>query len=326
MSKLMLVDKINHRFKQMTGNSNQASGLTVCLEHIKKSLKGVVRIEVDNVDHIAYGIQKFKPKIVLVQSIWMSEEQMNDLRRRYPKTRFYTHIHSSPAFFAVEGYGFQRIMEAHRAGFGIVTNSKGLHEIIKGSVLLPNLYASDMWDRLPKDNSTLDIACLGSLRPFKNQVIQAAAAIKYAESKGKKLRFYVNMGRNEGGAEIKMSLMGLFSLYKEGGHQLISVPWKTHEEVIQFLRTMDLGMQVSMTESFNLVAADYVAAGIPLIVSEQIDWVYWSCRAHLDDTASIVSTIERVLEHGDGLANLNRRLLGVHNEGARKAWEAFIDS
>jgi hypothetical protein len=36
---------------------------------------------------------------------------------------------------------------------------------------------------------------------------------------------------------------------------------------------LDLGMQVSFTESFNIVTADLITAKIPMIVSDDIDWM-----------------------------------------------------
>jgi hypothetical protein len=35
---------------------------------------------------------------------------------------------------------------------------------------------------------------------------------------------------------------------------------------------MDIGMQVSFSETFNIVAADMLVAGVPLVTSNEIPW------------------------------------------------------
>jgi hypothetical protein len=38
---------------------------------------------------------------------------------------------------------------------------------------------------------------------------------------------------------------------------------------------MDIGMQVSFSESFNIVTADFVTAKIPIVASDDIYWMPW---------------------------------------------------
>jgi len=44
-----------------------------------------------------------------------------------------------------------------------------------------------------------------------------------------------------------------------------------HSDFISIVKSMDIGMQVSLSESFNIVAADFVSNGIPLVGSPDIE-------------------------------------------------------
>jgi len=44
-----------------------------------------------------------------------------------------------------------------------------------------------------------------------------------------------------------------------------------HNDFIRVVKSMDIGMQVSLSESFNIVAADFVSNGVPLVGSPDIE-------------------------------------------------------
>ena len=63
-----------------------------------------------------------------------------------------------------------------------------------------------------ENKSTIDIGAYGAIRPLKNQLLQALAAIKFAESIGKTLRFHINITRIENnGDPVLKNLRNLFS-------------------------------------------------------------------------------------------------------------------
>ena len=95
-----------------------------------------------------------------------------------------------------------------------------------------------------------------------------------------------------------------------------------HKEFVEFLTTMHMGMQVSLSESFNIVAADYVAAGIPMVVSEEIEWADSECWAPTGDP-KIISLIMNKAKYS---VENNRSSLSIHNQEAIKKWENFCDS
>lgn len=318
----ILIEKINHRFKRITQSKDQATGLSVCLDMIAKSVPGIMKIEVDDVEHIIIALQRYRPKNVLIQAIWVSKESLMMLKSKFPKTNIYIHIHSKIPFLAAEGHAMIRINEAFESGCGVVVNNELTHHAIPGSTYLPNIYAAKIQDRGPvwdPKKETFDVICGGSLRPMKNHLSQAIAAIKAADKFKKKLRFHVNMGRNEGGDDIKMNLLGLFQRFKN--HELISIPWMSHSEFINYCGKMDVGMQVSMSESFNIVAADYVAAGISMVVSPEIEWAHPVSVVNPGDVDAIANRMFCMPS-----SILSRHSLNNFSENSKKIWSQFNEA
>ena len=317
---VLIIERVNHRFQRMT-NSRQASGLSVCLNLIKSADSRISVIQVENMEHIHLAISRFKPTKVILEALWASEEQLKVLVKRYPSKKFYVHIHSNIPFLACEGSSFMRIAEAYNQGVGIIFNNKRSADCFRGAIYLPNVYSIPFLAiKKESEKEHIDIVCAGSMRLMKNQVAQAMASIIYAESIGKKLRFHCNMGRSEGGAEVIAALKGLFFIHKS--HELVDMPWMNHSEFINYLSEMDMGLQVSMSESFNIVAADYCTAGIPMVVSEEIEWADDNCKAPTGDPIAIAQLMSGA-HHSIGY---NRYNLRNYSNEARQMWSDFCDS
>jgi hypothetical protein len=122
----------------------------------------------------------------------------------------------------------------------------------------------------------------------------------------------------EGNGE--QALKNLRSLFPIRGHQLVEHPWLNHGEFLELVSTMDLGMQVSLTESFNIVAADFVARGVPIVVSTDIAWMPKMTQADPCSPASMREALERVWGLRHLIGALGAEGLRTHNERAREAW------
>lgn len=320
---VLLIEKINHRFKRMTG-TKQSSGLSVCLDMIVNRVSGVNIARVDNIIQLDHSIQKYKPKKVVIEAIWVGENDLKILREKYPRKQFFIHIHSNIPFLSCEGYAVQRIAEANKQGVGVIFNSLRAAQAFKESVYLPNIYNQVPVNNNKKHRSTGDInvACGGSIRPMKDPVSQALGAILYADNIGKKLIFHANIGRSEGGDEIKTSLKSIFSMNPK--HDLVTIPWKEHKDFIEFLRSMDFGLQVSLSESFNIVAADYVAANIPMIVSDEIEWAHETSKVPPGDPIAIANKMDYLSNNDNSLKNIEE--LNKFSNNSVLLWEEFRDS
>lgn len=315
---VLLLERVNHKFQLMT-KSKQKSGLSICLGMISKSVPGVHRVYVENLEHVELAIQRFNPKKIVFEALWASQHDISTLKAKYPRIKIYLHLHSNIPFLACEGYAMAKILESQRLGVGIICNDSRAAASL-GGICLPNIYHTKTEAPERQSNEDLNVIIAGSMRPMKNHLIQAIAAIRYAESIDKKLRLHVNMGRSEGGGEVAANFKYLFMMHY--GHELISIPWMDHGDFIRFLSTMDIGLQVSMSESFNIVAADYAYAHLPMVVSSEVRWAADECKA---DPGCSDDIMEKMAQSSDWtLKNLDG--LEAHNFEAKKLWGQFVAS
>jgi hypothetical protein len=194
----------------------------------------------------------------------------------------------------------------------------------------PNIYFPKQLDKkmLSKniliDKNALNIGCFGALRVLKNHAQQAMWAMDFAESLGKKMHFHVNISEHEQ-REAGPVLRNMRAMFSSSNHKLIEHPWYEHKDFINVIRHMDMGMQVSFTETFNIVAADFVNAGIPIVVSNEIKFVNPICRAEPTRKNSVISalicanSIFRKL-----LCKWNKILLDNHNKQSVTQWLNII--
>lgn len=176
-----------------------------------------------------------------------------------------------------------------------------------------------------KKSNYINISCFGAIRPLKNHLSQALAAIQFANQKNKHLRFHINATRQEQqGQNILKNLRSLFDHLKD--HQLVEHPWMEHSDFMQVLsEQIDLGMQVSFTETYNIVAADHIAAGVPVVTSSEVRFVLPIFHAQPNSIPSMVSKLNRVwiLRHC-GIISVNRWLLDRNNRQSKQAWNNSI--
>jgi len=64
---------------------------------------------------------------------------------------------------------------------------------------------------------------------------------------------------------------------------------------MKLVSSMDLGLQVSFTETFNIVAADFVVNRVPIVTSNEIEWSEPLLQADPTDSSSIVKAMERAI-------------------------------
>jgi hypothetical protein len=58
---------------------------------------------------------------------------------------------------------------------------------------------------------------------------------------------------------------------------------------------MDLNMQASFSETFCLICADSVAEGVPVVVSDSIEWTPHRWHANVDDAMDIARVASSLL-------------------------------
>ncbi len=298
---------------------------------------------VDN-NYIDCEVAEYRPTHVVIEALWVVPEKIDILAQLYPEVKWIIRLHSDLPFLSNEGIAIDWIVRcAAIENVTVAANSllaqHDLRKVIYSAypylsedaleakiAYLPNFYPiHNMKMRDPLFHSDeLNIGCFGAIRPLKNNLIQAVAAIEYADRHGLRLRFHINGSRNEQGGDN--NLKNLTALFHTSRHELVSHPWMPHEEFLRVLARMSLSMCVSFTETFCIVAADSVALGVPTLVSKAINWASPLCTAATTDTESITRGIDRVLHPILGRlgAYHNRCRLRNQCDTAREVWLRYF--
>jgi len=280
---------------------------------------------VDNND-IDREVTQNHPDIVVIEALWVVPEKFDILYRLHPSVQWVIRIHSEIPFLAQEGIAVKWLFEyLQHQKVSIAFNSKDtLRDFRKlldpeRLLYLPNYFPLVSYER-HSGKMDLHVGCFGAIRPLKNQLIQAMAAIQYTDLLGETLYFHMN-ARVEGGQEV---IKNLRSLFDNTRHTLVEHEWMSHRQFQHVLSLMDISMCVSLSETFCLVAADSVSVGVPLVCSAEVPWASRLSVAETTDIRSIVDTMVRVTRFKGLTEYLNRRGLYSYNRRSKKIWLEFI--
>lgn len=323
-----------------TGLYNSASFMHDML--LESGVNSEMTVVLDN-NCIDREVTKHKPTHVIIEALWVVPSKFSVLCKLHPNVNWIIRLHSETPFLANEGMAFDwigdyssfdNVIIAANAPRALVevrefikTKSKLCDKCLERKVIyLPNYYPQEYKFKFFKyEKEYIDISCFGAIRPLKNHVIQALAAIKFAEKIGKKLRFHINTGRVEQkGDSVLNNLKGIFGHLTETGHQLVNHSWTPREEFINICRRMDIGMQVSFSETFNIVAADLVTQGVPVVGSNELPWINKLFSTDATSTNKIYKKL--LLTYKFPLFNnvTNQYLLHRYTNKTKKIWVNYF--
>lgn len=246
-------------------------------------------------------VTKYNPDIIVLEALWVTPAKLQELIniKRHQQRRWVIRIHSKAPFLANEGIATAWIKDYTRINSSrifIAPNTQELTKQFKAVfpkgrfITLPNLYQLKNIQFEKKEYSpTIDVGCFGAIRPMKNQYQQAIAAIDFANKNNLNLRFHINSTRIEqNGNNVLKNIRLLF----KDKHELVEHGWMTHSEFLKVISQMDFGCQVSLSESFNIVSADFVQAGVPIVVSDDIEWMPNVLKVSPTDYDSIIQKMK----------------------------------
>jgi len=174
-------------------------------------------------------------------------------------------------------------------------------------------------------DSTINIACFGAVRPLKNHLIQAHAALRFAREHNLKLRFHINGGRLEmKGEPMLNNLMGMFQQLHDQGHTLVNHEWRPREQFLELCSTMDIGMQVSLSETFNIVSADLINQGVPVVGSSEIPWGAGIFCADPVSSQDIYAKLCRTYNWPQFNVNYHQYKLNRYTNKTQKVWTNYF--
>lgn len=288
-------------------------------------------------------VTRFNPDIVIIEAFWVVPEKFDVLCKLHPNVKWIIRNHSRLPFLANEGIAIDWALKyAAYANVFISSNALDTNEEFRCLIAtaypnmthdelalkcpyLPNYYpVDDKFKKVERSDrrhkAVIDVGCFGAVRPLKNHLIQATAAIKYANKVGKKLRFHINATRIENkGDEVLKNLRLLFSHLP---HELVEHEWLPHDQFLDQIESIDIGLQVSYSETYNIVAADMVSRCVPVITSDQIEWVSSLFYADPNNSDEIADKMERAWTYGfiTPFYCTNRGKLRESNQLAEHQW------
>lgn len=289
-------------------------------------------VEVQDNNAIDREVTAYRPTHCILEAFWVVPEKFDVLMPLHPDVQWIVRDHSETPFLAQEGSPFSWVPGLMQRGVEIMCNSRrAQHDMqtiardldISPEIVTygPNHYPLGPFHLPPmaaNDNCCCDplikVSCFGAVRPLKNHMTQAIAALEFARRIGRELRFHINAGRVEGGGGPALRSMRAIL-----GHRLVEHPWMEHDEFVAMIATMDLSLQVSFSETFNIVTADAVQGLVPVVVSSEVPWL--SSYAHADPTDAMDiahamerAWCERIMRAGVQWAELfawNSRVAGI---------------
>jgi len=290
-----------------------SSGLYNSVKFVSDMLKNTqiqskIHIANDNND-IDREVKEYRPNYVIIEALWVVPEKFAVLQKLHPLVKWIVRIHSELPFIAGEGIAMSWIGEymKHR-NVMVACNAPRMLEQMKfytslassnynyKVIYLPNYYPTAFKQKTQHFSSgdIIHIGCFGAVRPLKNHLTQALASIEFATRINKTLHFHVNSDRLEMNGEPALrNLVGLFENISKKGHCLIHHTWQPHEEFKQTCATMDIGLQVSFSETFNIVSADLISQGVPILSSNELPWI---TKGSACDPTSSKDIVEKLLE------------------------------
>jgi hypothetical protein len=324
-----------------TGLFNSASFVNDML--LSQGIESHLEVAIDNncIDRI---VTKHRPTHVIIEALWVVPEKFAILQKLHPNVKWIIRLHSEMPFMAGEGMamdwlgdysGFKNIVVG-------INSPRMLREIRlylkhrnkwsdsqteEKVIYLPNFYPQDYkTKKLDKTKDTIDIGCFGAVRLLKNHLLQAYAALEFADKIGKKLRFHINAGRIEmQGQPVLHNLLGLFEQLSTTGHQLINHQWAPREDFLKICATMDIGMQCNFSETFNIVSADLISQGIPIVGTKEIPWLVQPYCADPTDSNDMVNKLSLTYKWAWMNVKTNQIALTSYTSNTKKIWNKYFE-
>jgi hypothetical protein len=332
MTRVLFILK-RHGYGRSFGLANSCEFVARALRH-----EGVAAhvVEVTDNNCIDREVHRYQPTHVIIEAIWVVPGKFRQLMHLHPRVNWTVRIHSNMPFLSMEGVAIDWLRHyANLPGrMRIAANSEKIIGDLRQSIglpleHLPNIYAPVFVDEdcpsrvKPRQCRDVDIGCFGAIRPLKNHLQQAAGAMIYANENGLALKFHINATRVEQRAESVAK--NLEALFKHTPHTLVKHPWLSHAEFVELVKEMDCGMQVSFSETFNIVAADFVNSEVPFVGSAEIPWLSSGSIAAPTDGPGMAKHIHRVIR-SKHIVRKNKSLLLRDSQKALTTWLEYLDT
>ena len=325
-----------------TGLLNSATYLNELLNEM--NIVSNIELAIDNncIDRL---VTKHRPTHVIIEALWVVPSKFLILCHLHKTVKWIIRFHSEMPFLACEGIAMQWMIKYSLFPNLIIgINAKRLlrecetiiniknnfdNEKLKEKVIyLPNYYKFNCIPHakmINKEKEYIDICSFGAIRPLKNQLIQAFSAIEFAKKIGKKLRYHINATRVEtNGLAVYHNIKGLFTELENENFTLVEHTWKNKTEFLQLCSQMDIGLQVSFSETFNIVGCDLLSQGVPIVFSNDIPWSKNQFNANPTDSVDITEKLMLAYENEEENVLTHLVQLQIFLDETKNEWYSYF--
>lgn len=317
-------------------------------------------VDANGIDRV---ITRFRPSMCFIEAIWVTPEKIKELAKIHKNVRFVVRVHSMVPFFVSEGMVFDWLNEymelrKHGVKISISCNNKrllkDLSTIYSDVSYTPNIYklkpehchiAEEVIEdikeiigdvkelvhdinhlfHIEKHDHILNVGGFGALRLMKNHCQEAIWTIQFANKHNKTLHFHINVSGHEQN-EASPVLKNLRNIFKTTKHKLIEHTWLQHHDFLKLVKQMSFCLQLSMTETFDICAADSVFCNIPIIVSDEVEFISKKATVNISHPEEVMEAMELCIDK-DEISKMTKRniyLLDEKNEAAVEAWLNYL--
>jgi hypothetical protein len=291
-----------------------------------------VRHNVDIVTAIDHYNETHHEQIThcVISAPWLSVYDLEALVKNFTGTKFAILSHSNVGFLQADPEGVRLLRAYHElsknySNLHVGGNCNRFTDWMMGSyggeiVHLPNLYPVGKCKVKTHTGVPIRIGAFGALRPYKNFMTAAGAATVIQRRLGLPVEFHMSGGGEEIGNCISNAINQVF---ENTGVTLIKHDWQYWDDFVELVGRMDLLLQPSFTESFNMVTADGIHAGVPSVVGPAISWAPDDWKADPDNALDIASVGLGLLKNPNSNVR-GFKALRRHNARAIEQWLAFL--
>lgn len=272
---------------------------------------------------------------VVISAPWIPTVQLTPIVRQYSATEFVVVSHSNIGFLQADPTAIQVLrsgseLEQAAPNFHIAANSDKFQTWWLAAygtrmLLLPNLYPFDSVRHKPAwTGGRLRIGCFCAIRPYKNVLTAAAAALEVGvRLRVTDLEFWISSGRTEGGGNTIVA--AIHQMYANVPRaKIVENNWASWPQFLSTVGAMDLMLQPSYTESFNMVVADGISRGVATVVGDAINWAPSNWIASTDSAADLANKAIALL-HDPGAIDEGVKALTNHNDSGLRGWKQYLE-
>lgn len=249
-------------------------------------------------------IENRKPKVVFNELIHIDLPTMEVLVKRFPKVQFVTIFHHAPSFplfglqLVTKAMQFEDLAKRFKNAHVASVMPKGFFQDIY--LELPNLITPREVSR--RDCSDFVVSIICRTAELKNISGQIFGVCEFKKREDIALVIVTDKHHLIHWDTFRLTELGI------PFRMLPWQPWHIYLDLVD--NCVDVGLQCSLTESFNLVAAEHMQMGKPVLGSNAIDFLPKAWQAVPHDKRDFAEKLLRI-KHNLPMARKQAREIAV---------------